>query len=219
MVVDKPRSHAEYDSLPIPTYEEAISRPGSSQSVGPRSGSLSVEREGLLSRREHSDGYEHPTVESVRSSFDPDNVFYRLSASSRSSSTESLRRELEEMEIVEPGRRIGLLASSRLSKHFSSISHSLSTLHLPQLPRWLPSLSHLRELAPDFKLNYILIGRVFALVLVLTLAYLLFLSNVFRSGAIGRGRNWIEPEALRDYFLDHIEEGNIREHLKYLTSL
>ena len=219
MVDDKPRSHADYDNLPIPTYDEAISRPSSSQSVVPPVSDHNAEREGLLSRRDRPRDYRHPTVESEHSSLDLEHVSSLSLASSRSPSTESLRRELEEMEIVEPGRASRLLASTRLSKHLSSISHSLSTLHLPRFPRWVPSFSHVRELAPTFKPNYILLGRAFALLLVLSLAYLLFLSNVFRSGAMGRGRNWIEPEALREYVMDHLDEGEIWRHLGYLTSL
>ena len=59
---------SQYDSLPIPTYEEAInSRPTSR--TGPEEVSDDAERQGLL-RRLAGDAYHPPTVESARESLD-----------------------------------------------------------------------------------------------------------------------------------------------------
>ena len=217
MVNEELGGHPEYDTPPIPTYDEAVSRPSSSQSIVWPSPNQDAEREGLLARRDGSTAYRQPTVESARSSLDLDGL---SDSNSSTASTEHSRREVDQMDIVEPTEGSRRLAGGRLSKHISTLTHTLSTLQLPQLPGWVPSLGSLREHTPIVKLNWILLGRLFALLLVLTLAYLLFLSNLFRvNRSGGPGRNWIEPEALRNYFLEHVDGENIREHLRYLTSL
>ena len=213
MVEGKLLSHEDSSSLPIPTYDEATSRPSSSQSILSPEHNLAEERQGLLSRTTGSGESRQPTEESVRSSLDFENAY--PASVSGSASTESRRREVEDMDFIDQPIR----GSSLLSKHISSLTHSLSTLQLPRVPSWFPSLRQIREHAPAFKPNYIVLGRVFALILVLSLVYLFFLSSVFRIGHTGRGRNWIEPEALRTYFIDHIDETKIRDHLNYFTSL
>lgn len=173
MVNKQPGGHPEHDTLPIPTYDEAISRSSSSQSIANPQTVQDAEREGLLARRDGYTRYREPTVESARSSLDSH-------ASSTESSTQDLRREIDQMEIIEPAGDIRFLTTGRLSKHINHWTHTLSTIHLPQLRRWLPSASYLREHAPTVKPNWILLGRVFALLLVLSLAYLVFLSNMFK---------------------------------------
>lgn len=218
MMEEKQGNFEGLGSLPIPTYEEAISRPSSSQSLGPEYISQDAERQGLLSGGVRRDGYRGPTVESVRSSLDLDELLHS-GANSRSGSTEELRREIDQMEVLEPGAdRTQLLARSRFSKRFTNLTHTLSSIHLPQFPTWLPSWSHLRESMPSPKPNWIILGRFFALLLVLSLAYLLFLSNFFRAGRNTPGVKWFDPEALRSYVIDHVREDTIRDHLRYLTN-
>ena len=220
MVDEKSSSHVEHNSLPIPTYEEAIYRPSSSQSLGPEYISQDAERQGLLAYRERHNGYREPAVTSARSSLDFDGVLQSSQANSRSGSTEELRREIDQMEVIEPGAEgRHLLTGSRFSKRITSLTHTLSSLHLPQnIQQWLPSWNYLKDRMPNMKPNWIILGRFFALLLVLFLAYLLFLSNLFRGGRGGSGTRWFDPEAMRNYIQDHIDEAKIRDHLSYLTS-
>ncbi|KAG8525908.1 uncharacterized protein KY384_000670 [Bacidia gigantensis] len=202
-------------SLPIPTYDEAISRPSSSQSLGPEHSSQDAERQGLLGRR--PDRYRPPAVESTRSSLDLDGVLLSSGANCRSGSTEELRREIEQMEILEPGGEGGSsMAGHRFSKHMTLLSNTLSSLHLPHIPRWMPSWDHIRRQLPHVKPNWVILGRFFALLLVLFSAYLLVLSSVFRSGRNARGAQ-LRPEILQNYAQDHVSTAKIREHLQYLS--
>ena len=68
------------------------------------------------------------------------------------------------------------------------------------------------------KPNWIILGRFFALLLVLFSAYLLVLSSVFRSGRGGPGTKWFEPDILENYIRDHSSAEEIRAHLQYFTS-
>ena len=204
-------------SLPIPTYEEAISRPSSSQSLGPEYSSQDAERQGLLTQRDGQNRYRSPTVGSARSSFDLDGMASEID--SRSPSTEELRREMAQMDILEPeDQRRHLLTGHRFSKHITHISNRLSSLHLPQIPPWIPSWNRIRAQLPDVKPNWIILGRFFALLLVLFSAYLLVLSSVFRSGRGVPGTKWFEPDILENYIRDHSNTEEIRAHLQYFTS-
>lgn len=132
---EKEGGFGAYDSLPIPTYEEAISRPSSSQSfLGPAEVSHDAEREGLLRQTGHQyNGYQPPTVESARSSLD----FLPSSPEiSPREESEGLQREMEQMEILDPlaGRLHQAPRGNRLSKHITSLKHSLSyTSSLPAM--------------------------------------------------------------------------------------
>ena len=215
-------TYVPYENLPIPTYEEAILRPSSSQSfLGPTEVSHDAERQGLLGRTiPQHDGYRAPTVESARSSLD----FLPSSAgSSRRGSAEGLQREMEQMEVLDPvvagypeGSR-----GHRLSKRITSLKQSLSSIHLP-FRQWLPSLEHLGArippLAQGCRVNWILVGRVFALLLVITLVWLLFVSNLFTIGKRQGTKQMFDPESVRIYVQSHINETYIRESAKHLTS-
>ena len=218
MVNGKENNHEEEELLPIPTYEEAItSRPSSSQAfLGPAEVSHDAERQGLLAaRRPIESGYEHPTGESARSSLDSRPSHGQ---NSQRSSAESLRREMIEMELIDPREEgdLGRPRGSRLSKHITNLTHSLSSINLP-FRQWLPSSDYLRACIPPFpkqlKPNWILVGRIFALVLVLFLAYLLFMSDIFITG---RSRG-IDPESVRAYVQGHIDETYIRQNSEHIT--
>lgn len=214
-------AYEPYGSLPIPTYEEAISRPSSSQSfLGPSEISNDAERQGLLGRTapQHN-GYQAPTVESARSSLD-----FQISSGERSSadSVEGLQMELEQMEVLDPvvtgypeGSR-----GHRLSKRITSLKQSLSSIHLP-FRRWIPSLETLRARIPSvthgFKVNWILVGRVFALLLVVTLVWLLFVSDLFSIGQRQGAGQMFDPESVRNYIQTHINETNILELAERFT--
>ena len=226
MVHEKPDAFESSNSLPIPSYDEAInSRPSSSQSfLGPQEVSHDAERQGLLGRREGSAlrGYQRPTAESVRSSMDD-----LLSSGdiSREGSTEDLRRELQQMDIIEPSghenSNIHLLTNSRLSKRFTNFTHSLSSIHLP-FRQWLPSWDYIKAKAGAFPfrglaVNWILLFRLFALVLVVFIIYLLFISDLFKIRK-GPGRMPSDPERLRTFVMENIQPSSIREFSRYLTS-
>lgn len=222
MVNKKQNNHPQEDSLPIPTYEEAItSRPSSSQAfLGPSEISHDAERQGLLaSRTPFEHGVEAPSENSTRSSLD---FLPSSGQNSPRSSTEGLRREMIQMEVLDPGTNedLGRARGSRLSKHITNLTHSLSSINLP-FRQWLPSLDYIRSRIPRFpeqlKPNWIMLGRVFALLLILSLAYLLFISDFF---SVGRGRGNGEtynPEAVRTYVQGHIDETYIRQNSEHLT--
>lgn len=225
MVDEKPNTYEQHDSLPIPTYDEAIcSRPSSSQSfLGPSEISHDAERQGLLGRREpQCDGYQVPIVESARSSLD---FLPSSGENSPRGSTEELRREIMQMEVLEPGAdgRLGgyALRGNRFSKHITSLTHSLSSIYLP-FRQWLPSRDYLIAKIPtllhDIRPNWIMVGRFFALALVLFLAYLLFLSDIFTVSRRQGASPMYYPDSLRSFVRDNINETYIREHAKYLTS-
>lgn len=213
---EKPNKYDQHDSLPIPTYDEAIdSRTSSSQSfLGAEHVNNDAERQGLLGRRDcQQDAYQDPAVESTRSSLD----FLPASGEvSRRGSTYGFRRGLSQMEVLEPDTdgRSRRFEGIRFSKRITSLTHSLSGLRIRQ---WLPSWDFIAAKTPSLKPNWIMMSRFFALLLVLSLAYLLFLSDLFKTGN-RPGVRWFDAEAIRDYMRDNINETNIREHLRYITS-
>lgn len=219
---EKPYKYSHNDSLPIPTYDESqeASRPSSSQSfLGPNEVSHDAERQGLLGRSPSV--YQNPTVESERSSLD----LLPSGESSPRGSTDALRREIQQMDILEPGADVdhgGIsLRGNRFSKRLTNLSHTLSSINLP-FRQWLPSRDYIMAKVPalirNFRANWILVGRLFALILVLFLAYLLFLSDIFTaSRRNGPSSTMYYPDSIRTYVRQQINETNIREHAKYLT--
>jgi len=230
-----------YSSIPIPTYEEATSssRLSSSQTfLGPSEVSHDAERQGLLystssaAAAEGRDGHQRPTFESARSDFDVD-LLPSSGENSARASMESLHREMSEMEVLDPDHASG---RSTLSKRISSSLSSLQT-SLPFLRRFLPSsvslpsihlsrssfsLSSIRERLPSFvgaphvELNFSIVLRVMALVFIVSVGYLIFFADIFR---IKRpAAHMYDPEQIRQYILDHVDEQLIRQNLEYITS-
>lgn len=136
----------QYANLPIPTYEEAISRPSSSANEfrGPSEISDDAERQGLLgqgagqptSGRSRPGGYHAPTVESARSSLDSD-----LSVPDMVEEGDA-RRQVEEFDYLEPGededgsrRQARMYHRARIRNKFtqqlSSIGATLSSFRMP----------------------------------------------------------------------------------------
>ena len=211
----KDEGNGRYASLPIPTYEEAISRPSSSNSfLGPTHISQDAERQQLLASHDH---YRPPTVESARSSMESVDDLER---SSSHSSLQGLHREILEMDIQEPLASPYGPRASRISKHISSIKQSFSSLHLP-LQSLRPYFVYIRDRTPPvrewMKPNWILLGRFFALLLVLMVFYLIFFLN------LGRSHNrsissFLEAENIRQYVQDGINTTYIRQNLRHITS-
>ena len=218
MADEKPNKYVPQESLPIPTYEEATgSRPPSSQSfLGPSEVSHDAERQGLLDRRgliSHQNGYQPPSAESARSSFD----FLSSSAeTSARNSAEGLRTEVEQMDIIEPGQT----GETQFSKRITSLTHTLSSINLP-FRQWLPSLDYIRDHLPNIpkmlKPGWIMFGRFLALLFVLSLVYLVFLSDVFTFRPRG-GMGYIyDPEQVRTFVQRNINGTYIRANLEHLT--
>ncbi|KAL8858097.1 MAG: hypothetical protein Q9198_010693, partial [Flavoplaca austrocitrina] len=221
MVDEKPNKYEQHDSLSIPTYEEAISsRPSTQSYLGPEEVSHDAERQGLLARdrQPQNNGYEAPTVESARSSLD---FLPSSGGSSRRNSAEALQREIQEMDIEEPGDPNRQLRPSRFSKRITSLTHSLSSINLP-FRQWLPSGQYLRAKIPSwpqalrFQPNWIIVGRIFAIFLVVFIIWLFFISDLF-SVRSARMNSMFDPENLRTYVLNHIDADNIRRNLQYAT--
>lgn len=219
MVDEKPNRYDQHAALPIPTYDEAVnSYPSSSQSfLGAEETSNDAERQ-LLLPREELNGYQAPAVESARSSLS--------STNSPRASTEELRHEMmTQMDVLEPeadrggGARGSLLRGNQLSKRITSLTHSLSTLSFRQ---WLPSRDYviakipslIRQIRPNWAM---MISRLFALVLVLSLIYLLFFSDVFIVGRKGPGSATNFPDMVREFIRSNTNASSIRESSKYLT--
>ncbi|KAI1923658.1 hypothetical protein LOZ12_000118 [Ophidiomyces ophidiicola] len=212
-----------YDSLPIPTYEEATSsRPSSSQSrLGPEEVSDDAERQQLLGHGadtgspQYPRGYHPPTVESVRSSIE-----YLASSveGSTRDSTESLRRELEQMDVEEP-ESTQQSARSAFSKRFTHLRRTLSSIQLP-LRKYLPNISFNFSFLPpgatEDAQKCILLLRLFAILIVASIIYFLVVSDIFSFGSFNFGRAY-EPESVREYVQNQVNETNIAENLKFLT--
>ena len=193
MVDEKPNHYDTTESLSIPSYDEAItSRPSSSQSfLGPSEVSHDAERQGLLSHTILQHGsYHAPTVESVRSSLD------LLSSSGEISprATEDLGRAMMEMEVQEPETT----QRYRFSKHLTTLTHSLSSFNIP-FRQWLPSRDYISAKIPS--LNWVMFGRVFGLLLLISLAYLLFFSDLFTVDR-RQGARVFYAESVKDYVRD-----------------
>ena len=216
------------DSLPIPSYEQAISsRPDVSESRrGPTEISDDAERQGLLrlpTQPLHSmpSGYQPPTVESARSSVD----FLPSSDGSARNSTEDLRQEVEQFEVDEADLRTQLHRSqlaNRFSKSLTSLTNSLSSFNLP-FRRYVPSFSFPRiwpsawaDIEHD---RFILLGRLFGALLAVGLVYILLGTDLF---SFNRSRSFgqiYDPESLRAYVQSNInQDGHIQQYLEYLTT-
>ena len=225
MVDEKPHKYEGQESLPIPTYEEAInSRPSSSHSfLGPAQVSQDAERQGLLGRPSQHHGYQPPAVESTRSSLD---FLPSSGETSPRSSMGRLRTEMMQMDVLDPGAEGDsegrLRRGNRLSKHINTLTHSLSSFNVP-FRQWLPSLDYLRARLPtlripqQFKPGWVMIGRFLALFLVLSLSYLLLLSDVFTFGQRSGMGQVYDPESVRIYVQSHVNETYIQENSEHLT--
>ena len=218
MIIEKPNSYHRHRSLPIPTYDEAVnSRQFSSESLLEVEGiSNDAERQGLLCGGEQN-GHQAPALESARSSLSFNNT--------PRASTEELRHEmLTQMEVLEPeadgvSARGTLLRISQFSKRITSLTHSLSSLSFRQ---WLPWGDYFVTKVPTFMRQFqpnwaILISRLFALIIVISLIYLLFFSQVFTVGRRGPGSATDFSDMVREFVRSSANASSIRKNSKYLT--
>lgn len=211
----------DYQAVPIPSYAEATGQPSSSRSdLGD---GTDVERQGLLGRDHASThGYHPPTVESARSSLDD---LESLTSHSNRESVEELRRELDQMDVDDSasasltGRNAPL--RHRFSKQLSSLSRTLSAIQRP-FQRYMPSfrftinLSDTRARLKDQ--GCIMLLRVFALLLVVTLVYVFFIADVFNiNSRMAMGQSY-SAASVENFIQGHINETNIAENLRRVTN-
>lgn len=210
-----------HDTIPIPTYDEATSsRPPSSQAfLGSTEVSDDAERQGLLETRpSESNGgnYRPPTVESARSSWESESS----NIDSERRSVEGLRREIMQMDILEPDAHRMHSQPGSLSKRISTFKHSLSSIKF-SFRQWLPSFdyikAHLPRIPSVVNLWGAFAGRFIALFLVLSLVYIVFVSNIFTFRRRGNMGQRYDPEEVRIFVQGHINETSIRQSLEYLT--
>lgn len=237
-----------YDPLPIPSYDEAVAnRPSSSRSrLGTDEPSNNdAERQGLLQHqdghenatttaqngpppppRSYPQGYHPPTVESARNSVD--DIDSSGSHSARGS-MEDLQRELDQMDVEDGGQhqssssssrgRFGL--GSRLSKPFSNLTRKLSSIHLP-LRRLLPNFRwtvHLNEARTNLQgQGCIIMLRLFGLLLVVTMVYVFFISDVFSMNTRFMLGQSFSSSSIENFIQSQMNETNIQENLRKVTN-
>ncbi|KAK7714467.1 hypothetical protein SLS57_007195 [Botryosphaeria dothidea] len=207
-MVDEKHHYDPKESLPIPTYEEATSsRPPSALSyLGPNEVSDDAERQGLLGRSGASDrgggasrrpdGYQQPSVESVRDSMESDLSLPDMVEESEDEET-GLHREMEQLEVIEVGgqphgsrrARIGM----SFSKRISSIGATLSSI------------------------RYSVFLRLFGVLMMASLVYALLVTSVFPLGHGGMAP--FNPEWARSFVQSQISAERIRDNLKHITSI
>lgn len=223
MADEKPN---KYETLPIPSYEEAVGSSSRTSTPYNNEASEPAEREGLLAsdpagrlpvptRRA---GYRPPPTDgtpSVSDAGDLEHDSFLNQNNDRRDSTateeeEEVRREMEEMEIVDPP------VQSIWGKRISSLSQSLSSINLPF--NWkLPKIS-IRWKWPRFDANTcIVLTRCFAILLVMAIVYLLFMSDIFTSAAQRMGVQMFDPESVRFHVQSIVDIGRIEEHLRKIT--
>lgn len=223
MADEKPN---KYEALPIPTYEEAIgssSRPSAthtSESSDPaeREGLLGYNPEGRLPVPTRRAGYRPPPTDgspSVRDSGEHEHDSFLNQHNERrdSSSTEGdeVRREMEEMEISDPPA-----PRSAWGKRISSLSQSLSSINLPF--KWKFPRFKIRWKWPRCDANMcIFLGRCFAVLLVMAVVYLLFMSDIFTNAAQRMSAQVFDPESVRIHVQSVVSPGRIEEHLRKIT--
>lgn len=125
-------------------------------------------------------------------------------------SEDEVRREMEEMEVLDPPAE-----PSTWTKRISSISQSLSFIHLPlnlKMPNWKFKM-------PKFNADvFILLGRIFAVLLVTGVVYLLFVSGIFKSTTQRTPGQMYPQEEVRIFVQRSVTAENIRGYLEHITS-
>lgn len=222
-----PPSSGKYEEVPIPSYEEAIGSSSRTTTSGQNESSEPAEREGLLgadripipTRRQ---GYRPPASDQGRDSLEHDAFLGQASARGSIDSEAELemgrvRGEMEEMDIEDaPVRR-----DSTWGKRISSLSRSFSSINLWQWRwRWTTPDSFRERWSSLLNLNFnvcLAIARVFAILLVLGVVYLLFVSGVFGRNTGRMTGQMFDPESVRLYVQNTMDSARIQEHLRVVT--
>jgi N-acetylated-alpha-linked acidic dipeptidase len=222
---------------PIPSYAEATSSSNPQYSRrGPHEAADDAERQTLLGHdlpaaaappTRRRNGYYHPP--SVQSVDDDDDGDSALGSPVHADDEAELRETMEEMEILDPesaeeGRARRNRSRGRFSKRFYSITHSLSSFHLPRIP-WPSSpaalfhslTSRLPTIPDEYRPGWAVIARLSGLILIVALVYLLVVSEVVPMGGAGFGATF-NPEWIRQFALQNVDALRIQDNLKYVTS-
>ena len=243
---DDEDKYNRYASLPIPTYEEAISsRPTSSQNYrGAEEISDDAERQGLLAE-DGAGTHRHPTVESARSSEDSD---LRLPEVTREG--DDARRQIEELDYLDPSaddspRRRGLYHRARLrtkwSQYLPNLSATFSSLRLPSFrslyspvstsdepatvtetppssrSTWLTRMSSRIYVPEQYRLSAPTFARLCGLFTIVAVVYVLFALNMLPGGNRRMGAHF-NPELVRQFVQENVDADNIASYLHHITS-
>lgn len=169
-------------------------------------------------------GYHPPTVESARNSVD--DLDSAAGSHSARGSLEDLQRELDQMDVEDGGqqsswsqRRSRL--TSRFSKPFSSLTRKLSAIQLPWR-RLLPNLRwtiHLDEARTSLQGQGCIVAlRLFGLLLVVTMVYVFFISDIFNMNTRFIMGQPYTSSTLENFVQGQINETNIEENLRKVTN-
>lgn len=150
-------------------------------------------------------------MEPARSSFSFNN-------SPRASTEEWRHVIMTQMDVLEPEAGEGstrgtLLQWNQLSKSIMSLTHSPSLLSFPE---WLPSRNYLiakistpiRQIGPNWAT---ILSRSYALILVISLVYLVFFSHVFTINRRRPGSVTNLPDTIREFVRRNTNASSIRE--------
>ncbi len=214
----------KYENLPIPSYEEATSSRAATPAIArlneqgndeEQQGLMGNDFGGRVPVPTRRAGYRPPATpgNSGRDSLEdvdflPDEDDGVDGRESIDSEDEEVRREMQEMEVMDPPAE-----RSIWTKRISSISQSLSSIHLPfkvKMPNW-------KFKWPAWDANlFILLGRIFAVFLVMGVVYLLFVSGLFTSRMTGG--NMFPPESVRIFVQESVSGERIRGYLEHITA-
>ena len=226
--MDDEDKYSKYDSIPIPTYEEATSsRPTSSlTNRGPEEPSDDAERQGLLGTggggggqaRTRRGGYQQPTVEDSRASIDSDLSIPEMAEDDDDAEAASLRRDMEEMEVDDIDSARGHRRTRMdFTKRFNSIRHSFSSFSLPHVR--IPSFSFITSRMPSIPENYRvslpIVARLIGIALIIIFLYVLFALDI-----IPNSRHMVQhydPESVRARVQMEVDGDRIADYLKYIS--
>lgn len=226
----------KYEQLPIPTYEEATASQSGSSHLGPEHSSDDLERQGLLQNEDSSHAtassrplrngdYHPPTVESARSSID---YLASSAPSSARQSVEELRREIHQMDVDDSvpsnSRSRRPLFSRRFSKHFSNpfsnLTKTLSSIQLPfrnGFPQVRIPWHFWRVQINEDGVGCMIFLRLFGLIILVFLIYLVFVSDVFAVGSRFSVSQSYTASSVENFVQSHINETNIANNLQKAT--
>lgn len=140
----------------------------------------------------------------------------------------ALRREIEEMDILDPetaesgSRGRANRVRGRFSKRFYRITTSLSSFHFPKIPwpsfgfGWLTS--RLPSIPEHYRPGWGVLARFAGLILIISLVYLLVVSEIVPIGGAGGLGQPFNPEWVRSFAQDNVDSAAIQDNLRYITS-
>lgn len=228
--------YTRYAHVPIPSYEDAINRPSSSQNV------REAEREGLLGQDGgHMSTYQHPRAETPRSSEDSDLGLPEVDGDDND------RRGIEELDYLDPSSQDPdsnpslyhrTRIRSKFTQHLSSIGATLSSIRLPSFrslytpvqsdsertndtpaehPRRMAWLYRPLPTIPEqYRMGAATAARLCGLMSIAILIYVLFILDVFPNNGRYIGTRF-DPESVRSYVQENVDAERIEEYLYHIT--